>query len=182
MTKRRHLTGINPLEGRDLLSASAMKTSDRQRFENEHLVKIFDATTYGENNDKPSDWFLPLLALFTGARINELAQLRVADIIHDVPIPYIFVRATVPTQSLKTGTSRRHIPLHHVLLETGFLDYVAEVREMGFEFVFPHLSYSEASGYAAQASERCNGYLKTAGVKSRTRVFHSFSVTHSAMN
>ena len=64
--------------------------------------------------------WIPLLGLFTGARLDELGRLTVEDIQRE-PVPYFRIRRAKNKESL------RSVPLHPKLIEIGFLDYVDAV-------------------------------------------------------
>jgi len=71
-------------------------------------------------------WLLPL-GLYTGARLNELCQLRVHDVIQDVHgVDLIDINDNGYNKSLKTGPSARQIPICSKLVEMGFLNFVEE--------------------------------------------------------
>ena len=69
-------------------------------------------------------YWLPLLGLLTGARLSELAQLKVADIC--LPTLRIQIQESNNEQRLKTPSARRSIPLHSELIRLGFIDYVSK--------------------------------------------------------
>lgn len=75
-------------------------------------------------------YWLPLLGLFTGARISELAQLSRGDV---VSLPkgsgtgaqaVLNITDEGASQSLKTAHSKRTVPVHPELVRLGFLTYV----------------------------------------------------------
>lgn len=70
------------------------------------------------------------LGLFTGARLNELCQLRAHDVIQDVyGVDLISINANGFNKSLKNAQSAREIPICSKLIEIGFLDFVEERRQ-----------------------------------------------------
>ncbi|MBL8539002.1 MAG: site-specific integrase [Betaproteobacteria bacterium] len=77
---------------------------------------------------------IPLLLLYTGCRVNEVAQLRVIDVQDDEGTP--FLRLTEEAGSLKNLASRRSIPIHSAIAHE-FLAYVELRRAAGAERVFP---------------------------------------------
>jgi integrase len=85
-----------------------------------------------------ADRWLPLLGLWTGARLEELGGLRVEDVKDENGVPYIFIRAT-DERRLKNQGSERRVPLHPALLKAGFLVYVEERRAAGGVMLFPEL-------------------------------------------
>jgi integrase len=63
----------------------------------------------------------PWLAAYSGARISEVANLEAEDIWHEAGFPIMYLRKT------KEGEPRM-VPLHDHLIESGFLDFVAQRR------------------------------------------------------
>ena len=85
-------------------------------------------------------WSLAL-GLFTGARAEELAQLRLRDfekvVIENETIYYINLQITDPKkQSLKNLASERFIPISNYLIEWGFLNYVQERIKEKADYLF----------------------------------------------
>ncbi len=72
-------------------------------------------------------WLMPLGA-YTGARIGELAQLRVSDI-EQVQGIWCFRIREGEGQDLKTKSAKRDVPVHPALTKAGFLEFVEEVRK-----------------------------------------------------
>ena len=71
--------------------------------------------------------WLPLLAIYTGARLEELAQLLVTDVrrVHGVRVIAI---EPGDAKKLKSMAAERLIPVHPALERAGFLRHVASVR------------------------------------------------------
>lgn len=94
-------------------------------------------------------YWLPLLALYTGARPEELVQLVLADIREDTTsgrwLLDLQARSLHPekgAQRLKTdkkGSGGRIIPVPLPLLSLNFLAYVRYLKEQGSEALFPLL-------------------------------------------
>lgn len=70
----------------------------------------------------PAKRWLPLLGAYSGARIAELSQLRAEDITFVSGVSSM--RITPEAGSLKTISSERAVPLHPVVVEAGFLEFV----------------------------------------------------------
>lgn len=71
-------------------------------------------------------WF-PLIALFSGARRTEIAQLKIGDVRKgDGGIWYFDITNEGADQNLKTVSSARSVPVHHELIRLGLLDVVAD--------------------------------------------------------
>jgi len=122
-------------------------------------------------------FWLPLLALFTGARLEELAQLRVSDIKIAKDLGHYLAISDLgnPTAHLKNEHSRRNIPLHPVLIACGFLRHVKE-RQSGY--LFPDLKLNPRGKRSGYFSNWFSVYLrKKVGITDTRKVFHSFRHT-----
>lgn len=70
-------------------------------------------------------WF-PLIALFTGARRTEIAQLKVGDVRQgEGGIWYFDFTNEGQDQNLKTASSARSVPIHSKLIALGLLEFLA---------------------------------------------------------
>lgn len=152
----------------------------RLSFTPEDLARIFDLENYATRT-MPHTFWPPLIALFTGARCNEIAQLYLDDIVNDDPQHperwriMIRIGPGRKDQRLKNDYSNRSVPLHHRLIELGFIDYLNDVRSVGFDRVFPSLRWTEAAGYGDTVSDLFRPYLrKKIGITNPLKVFHSF--------
>lgn len=77
----------------------------------------------------PAAYWIPLLGLYTGARMRELAQLRVSDITEADGVPVIRITDEGEGQKVKTKGSRRSVPIHSELIRLGLLDYAEGLRQ-----------------------------------------------------
>jgi integrase len=68
--------------------------------------------------------WLPWLVALSGARIGELAQLWAEGIKNENGVHFMEIKAARDGGSLKTPNSEPKVPLHPVLIEDGFLDFV----------------------------------------------------------
>lgn len=64
-----------------------------------------------------------LLALYTGARANEIAQILIKEICTDGDIYYIDLNDEDNEKRLKTENSKRIVPIHDDLIKLGFIEY-----------------------------------------------------------
>ncbi|WP_278406868.1 DUF6538 domain-containing protein [Pseudomonas rhodesiae] len=111
-------------------------------------------------------WFwLPLLAYFTGARTNEIAQLDTADI-KDVSGHPCFDfcpddQSSFEAKRIKTGEARL-VPIHPRLIELGFIEYVADQRRARQKKLFGDgLTYLRSR--ADDTAHNKEGWAKSAG-------------------
>lgn len=85
--------------------------------------------------------------MYTGARVNELAQLSISDIAIEDGVPVIEITpAGDIDKRVKNATSRRTLPLHKDLLTLGFLSYVNNTKNHN-ERLFPALKIGP-NGYS----------------------------------
>ncbi len=129
----------NPARG--LRIAETMAARDKRKpFTVKQLRLIFDAPIYrgcrddgpgfaipGQARPRRGRFWIPLIALFSGMRQNEICQMDVADVrtIESV-LCFVVSAGSSPDKSLKTDVSDRLVPADPTLIEMGFGDIVAE--------------------------------------------------------
>lgn len=168
-----------PTEGMTMLTHSQRKRlPGYQLFHFDELQRIFAKDSYLALRT-PHEFWMPLLGLFTGARIGELAQLNLDDIRQDEDGHWIIAIDDKEFKKVKTSAGHRKIPLHPKLIELGFLDYLDDVRAAVPESnrVFPYLRYDKKNGFGDVPSEAFGRYLDTLKIHADDKVFHSFRST-----
>lgn len=127
---------------------------------------------------RPFHYWAPLLGLLTGARVNELSQLLLLDILEEDDVFYInLVSDDESGKKLKNVNARRKIPIHSKLIELGFIEYVKALRSAGYIRLFPELKPHKTKGYGRPVSAWFNESLLARRLKlerNRTKSFHSF--------
>lgn len=125
----------------------------------------------GQKVFRDSKFWLPILALFTGARLEELGQLTKDDVKQDGEVWYFDINDLSSGKSLKTESSVRKVPLHDQVLKLGFLDLIGT----GSDAVFPDLFPSRSTGKRSDAFSKFWGrYARRIGCADKRKVFHSF--------
>lgn len=190
----------NPAEG---LQIATTKRDDEFRavFTDDDLKKLFHSRDYVKDTHKHGYRFwLPVLALFTGARLTELCQLYIDDIQkvepHSVadatqgdgksdgksPLYFIDINDK-DDKKLKNKSSRRIVPLHDFIVrDLNFIAYVEKLKSQGHKRLFPELRNSR-DGYGHKASRWFSEYRKKCGFKlsrkpdDERKDFHSFRHT-----
>lgn len=122
--------------------------------------------------------WLVLLALYTGARIEELAQLDRQDVRQEAGVWFIHIRAEMATgRRVKNRASIRKVPLHSRLLELGFLDFARQGEGTGK--LFSLLSDKQDGGKRSNAfSQWWRRFLTSLDLENGDRKhFHSFRHT-----
>lgn len=124
------------------------------------------------------DWrfWLPWIALYSGARLGEIAQLLVKDVrqLHGVWIFHISEQGS-KAKSVKTAGSERVVPVHSKLIEMGLLKHHARMVALGKESLFPEIRADARGFVSGEPSSFFGDYMAAIGVKTdKTTNFHSF--------
>lgn len=142
---------------------------------------------------RPYYYWLPLLGLYTGARLNEICQLYLEDIEEYEPGKYfIFINDHDPAtahdknptfaidKSIKNKASKRSIPIHPDLVSLGLIDYIHALKANGYTRLFPELRFDRIKGYARAAGSWFNERFLGKTLKferNGMKTFHSFRHT-----
>jgi integrase len=123
---------------------------------------------------KAHQFWLPLLGLYTGARLEELCQLKASDIKKVDGIWVVDINEFDEKKSVKTG-ERRKVTLHPFLLELGFHRFAESRPEEGQLFDLNYVNNRWSHAYSQQFKK----FKDRAGIDSRPnyKVFHSFRKT-----
>ncbi|HCG7377976.1 TPA: site-specific integrase [Vibrio parahaemolyticus] len=94
-------------------------------FSDQHLAAIFKMKNYKSHSYlHPYYYWVPLLGRYTGARLNEICQLTIDDILQVDGVQCLKIWDNVEGQSVKNSSSIRLIPIHNELITKGFLSFV----------------------------------------------------------
>jgi|TARA_R110000744_G_C19301664_1_gene555788 integrase len=129
------------------------------------------------NSHITKDWqyWLPILALYTGARLNELCQLQYQDILKVNGIWCISITDEGKDQYLKSYASKRLIPLHNNIIELGFLG-ITKNYNVKTNRIFPELTLRN-NRYSHTPSKWFGNLKKKHLENSEKKSFHSFRHT-----
>ncbi len=145
----------------------------REIFSPTDLGKIFNSQAYQTRKFRePYQFWLPLLGLCTGARIEELCALHCEDVVEEDGVMCISINDQ-HGKKLKNKSAIRSIPLHAQLIDLGFLEFVEFRRQRGDVRLFPELRKLR-DGYSQTASKWFGRFKRRCGILEDTRVFHSF--------
>lgn len=165
----------NPLAGLKVMTGSAKDA--RLSFDRQDLTILLNLDALrAEARKYPWRYWLPLLGRATGARLEELCQLRVDDFIEQQGIQCIRIDDSREGQNLKNASSRRMLPLHPDLIDLGLMQHVESVRSTGADRLFPELG--AVRGKLGHAPSKWFGRYKTnLGITDPRKTFHSFRHT-----
>ncbi|MBW2233362.1 MAG: tyrosine-type recombinase/integrase [Deltaproteobacteria bacterium] len=117
------------------------------------------------------------LLLATGARAEEIAQLRIEDVRFDKGLVSIRITDDHPEQRLKNAASRRLVPLHSALVPS-FRRYVRETERDGHEWVFHRWTRTPTQPRSSPIVTTFGTYLrKKCEIEDRRVVLHSLRHT-----
>jgi integrase len=175
---KRRLMPFNPLAGERVQTVAQKYESARRSFQPDELRVLFDPVNRAPCAADPMRFWVPVLALFLGARLGEVAQLYVRDVgeVGDVWGVHITPEGK---KRLKNAQSKRFVPLPQRVLDLGFLDFVADAKARGFEVLFPSGSWEHRNGPGNNVSKWFNrSYLRVScGLTDPGLAFHSFRHT-----
>lgn len=171
----------NPFERIDVVGAQGLRApKDRRAFSVKELNTLFASRLYTQGYRPDGQaidaaYWVPLLGPFVGARIEELCQLRLDDVQRINGVWCIRICDLDEEQNVKTESSFRRIPLHDVVIRSGFLVYAARMAAAGHERLFPTLSNHNAHRIYSNAVGKWFGrYLETIGLSDSRLDYHSF--------
>lgn len=160
----------------------ARRVKSYLQFEEHELKDIFNnkenyewmITTQG--TVKKEYFWLPFIALFSGARLGELAGLTVPQFKKQKGIWYFDVLEE-DDGGVKNDNSIRSIPIHKTLIEMGLMDYITNLKDKTGH-IFPNAKKT-MNGYGKNMSRRFNEeYLtKKLLINHQQKKFHSLRST-----
>jgi integrase len=184
-----HLIQTNPAA--KVRVADNRRAKDKRRaFEADELKALFSSPVYADGKRPQAGggeaaYWLPLLALYTGARQTELGQLHPEDVVQEgyrdtddkeqTAWVIRIVENTERGQRLKTEGSERRVPVHADLIALGFIRYAERAKAKGQSRLFPDITPNAEGELMGTWSKWFNRYLRRAvGVTDKRVVFHSF--------
>ena len=180
----------NPAKG--LRIPDPVRKRDKRRpFSVDQLQRIFSAPVFtgceddeqgyarpGTNRPKRARFWIPLIALTSGMRLNEICQLDTSDVLLLDGVPCLHVREGIGGEDdqkrVKTAASERLVPVHKLLRAAGFLAYVEDRRVAGDAKLFPELRVG-STGYRSKLfSQWFARFLIGRNANAPLTCFHSF--------
>lgn len=169
------------------------KSSGARRYFHDHELKqLFESDLFLNRQSLRWDssvsattlYWLFLLGLTSGARLEEVGQCLLADVKRAGKIIYLDIDDYAAPEaqeehakSVKTGSSRRVIPIHKHVLALGFIAYVEALTKAGHKRLFPDLKPSTFDKLTKEASRLANRYMDRVGLDDPRLVFHSLRHT-----
>ncbi|WP_259781412.1 site-specific integrase [Aestuariispira ectoiniformans] len=175
----------NPIRGLKL-KANHRADQEREAFSEEDLKRLFAQSPLysgclserhrdqkGAMVIKDAKYWLPLIGLYSGMRLEEIAQLRVADLRQEQGV-WVFDVNAEGSNKLKTQQSERLVPVHSKLIEKGLIDCRNAVKG---ERLWPDLKQGNDGFYSSPFSKWFGRYKKKIGITNPKVTFHSLRHT-----
>lgn len=157
----------------------------RREFEPEELKLLFGSKVY-THGYRPrgqvgeSAFWAPLIALYMGLRVEEIAQLGVRDVACRNGVWVLRVCEFDETQGVKSEESKRDVPIHDELHRCGLLAYAADVKLAGQRQLFPTLKCdNENQLYSNALTKWFSRAIDSIGIDDPNVCFHSFRMNFS---
>lgn len=178
----------NPTDGVKIVDKQRAKDK-RREFNKGELAALFNGPVHQEGlrpggGGGEASYWLPLLALYTGARQTELGQLHPDDVFeetydvgdNDARSAWVvrFVDNPERGQKVKTDGSERRVPIHSDLVKLGFLDVASAARSEGRDRIFHEIKPTAEGELMGSWSKWFGRYRRTLGVSGKDTPFHSF--------
>jgi integrase len=135
-------------------------------------------TRRGASVTRDGKFWLPLLALFTGARLSELMQLCPEDLKIENGVWFLDISKGASVDSLKTATSERVIPIHVELAKIGLVDFIQQKSAKGSRHIFDELGRRDGESLKVYGwSDSWRRIQKHGDFDHPKKSFHSFRHT-----
>ncbi|HIJ96953.1 MAG TPA: site-specific integrase [Desulfuromonadales bacterium] len=163
------------------IEGSENEAKKKLPYSNEDLINLATGLLSVKRSIAPHRFWVPLIAMYSGMRQDEICQLRTADIalVDGVPVFHIChkpeLRQTTKAKKLKV------CPVHPMLIKLGLIEFL-EAQKLGKQDrLFSTLSYSQGKDWTGRIRTWWNTTYQTKHIKDCSgKSFHS--IRHSFIN
>lgn len=152
----------------------------RDAFSIEQLNLIFARPPWNSGwdiqDERPSRYWGPLIALFTGARLTEICGQRVDEMIVENGVHLFHFLHRPNDRHIKNGKSRK-VPVHPQLMRLGFWEFVEQARASDRDHLFPDTKRDKLGKWGDHTTKWFSRQVKALDLKGRNLSFHSFRHT-----
>lgn len=180
--KRRNLDAQNQLQqvtaGEQTVQLAAVtKTKTRSFFAVEELQDMLAALAKLNRVRRPDKFWIPLVLLYTGARSNEICQLRTDDVVMDGDVTCIHIKEDLARLQTTKDHKNRVVPIHPHLIGLGFLEYVQQQRRRKSDRLWSPLKPDKKDKWNKQFGNWFNGTFKKYFALDMTQDLHTLRHT-----
>jgi integrase len=141
-------------------------------YTDQEAIRLLSAAA--QESDPVRRW-IPLICCYTGARLNEICQLRKQDVEQFGNIWALHFRAEAGP--IKNTNSERTVPIHSALISSGFLEYVKSASPGA---LFPGLQPDKFGKRGGTGTKRLGAWVRAVGLDD-ARLSPSHSWRHRFM-
>ena len=156
----------------------------RDPFSVDDLQKLFAHTKFADGKFKyPAYFWIPLIGLYTGMRLEEIAQLHCVDLYDSKGIWVIDINDRGADEdgfgkTVKNANAVRLVPIHKALVDLGLIVYHQKIMTEGSIRLFPDLKKTPKVGkYGKQPGKQFKAVVNNALENSEKKSFHSLRHT-----
>ena len=149
----------------------------KERYNEIDIANLYKGLSIVNKTYKPELFWIPLIALYSGMRLDEICQLRPNDI---NMIDGVFFIKIIDNEELQQKTknknSRRSCPVHPTLQALGFLDYVRQQQNKKSVMLFEAMTFKDGK-WSKDFGKRYGTFARKYVTKEKTKTFHSMRHT-----
>ncbi|MXO58555.1 tyrosine-type recombinase/integrase [Altererythrobacter salegens] len=163
----------------------------RRPFSKEELLTLFGSTVFtgckskhrrfepGPHVIKDDRYWIVILGYYTGARLGEIVQLHLDDVVLDHEVPHLDLNENSgkgDPKHIKTDAGVRQIPIHQDVLDLGLAEFVAKRRKWDrpSRRLFSEITLGADGQASTQFSKMFARVLDQIGLTDPALTFHSF--------
>lgn len=158
----------NPMSQKMFTKQQIQKATEPYReFSNEDIRALF-TSEYIKDMVNPDWYWVPLISLYSGARLGEVSNMQVTtfQIVDGIKVFLV--------TDGKNNASKRTVPIHSKLLQLGLWEYAEGLKTRGCTYLFP----DEPEAYRSKSTGRKWGqWVSECGITDDNKTFHSFRST-----
>lgn len=163
-----------------LLPKNSRVNEERCAYSTQEIEKIISnlIARREDLSERPERFWVPIIAAFSGMRLGEICQLHAEDLKIEDGMLCLDINVS-GNRRLKNSASQRLIPVHHRVLELGFIDYCDSIKATS-ERLFPLLTLHSVNGYGHQLGKWFTTFNRRYITQDPKKTFHS--IRHSVAN
>lgn len=165
--------------------ATGLQLSEKQRADEERSVYTCEDIKNIVGNlsldpEYPERFWIPLIGLYSGLRLNEICQLHIEDLVN-IDGHWCFDINDAGSKHLKNNASARITPVHPKLIEAGFIRYYEAMKAHGQPRFWMNLAHSNLHKYTNSIGKWYARFNREYVTDDPKRVFHSMRHTVSTV-
>jgi integrase len=158
--------------------ATGLQIAEKQRADEERSAYSLADIKNIVNNlpidiGNPERYWIPLIGLCSGMRLNEICQLHIEDVVK-IEGYWCFDINGAGTKRLKNTASARVVPVHPILISIGLMEFIAKLKEVNHPRLWMNLAHINLHGYTNSIGKWYARYNREYVTEDPKKVFHSF--------